>query len=101
VIPVGMEEEYTTLRFGPNEMSYLTDAVVAMRYAEIEGSLRKFITVVKVRGCDHSSELREFRITAEGLEIDDHVSPFDGIYNGHPIRRLTATNQEDCDGYQR
>ena len=101
LLPVGMEEEFTTLRFGPNETSYLTDAVVAMRYAEIEGSLRKFIAVVKVRGCSHSTEVREFRITGEGIEIDDHASLFDGIYNGHPTRRPLARHQENDNGHER
>ncbi|MFP5394094.1 MAG: RAD55 family ATPase [Gammaproteobacteria bacterium] len=87
LIAVGTEDDFTRLRFGPNELCFLTDAVVAMRYAEIDGALRKFITVVKVRGCDHSAELREFRITAEGIEIDDHIALYDGVFNGSPAPR--------------
>ncbi len=87
LIAVGMDEDYTGLRFGPDELSYLTDAVVAMRYVECEGRLRKLITVVKVRGCDHSTDLREFRITAAGLEIDEHPVPFDGVLTGRPRPR--------------
>jgi circadian clock protein KaiC len=87
VVAVGMEDDYTKLSFGPNEMSFLTDAVVAMRYAEVEGTLRKFITVVKIRGCDHSLDLREFRITAEGIEIDAHIPPYNGVLSGHPVPR--------------
>ena len=84
VLPVGMEEEYTRLNFGPDQFSNLTDAVVAMRYAEINGELRRFISVVKVRGCSHSTELREYRITEAGLEINDRVAPFHGVFTGHP-----------------
>lgn len=87
VVVTGMEDDYTKLSFGPEEIAYLTDAVVAMRYAEVEGKLRKFITVVKVRGCDHSTELREFRITASGIEVDERLTPFDSVLSGHPTPR--------------
>jgi circadian clock protein KaiC len=87
LVTVGVEDDYTRLTFSPDQLCFLTDAVVAMRYAEVEGSLRKFLTVVKVRGCDHSTDLREYRITAAGIEIEAGPSPLEGVLTGRPVPR--------------
>jgi circadian clock protein KaiC len=87
LVTVGMEDDYTRLSFSPDELCFLTDAVVAMRFAEVEGSIRKFMTVAKVRGCDHSTDLREYRITGSGIEIDGQPPALDGVLSGRPAPR--------------
>ena len=56
-------------------------------FAEIEGHMCKFMTVVKVRGTDHSNELREYRITDKGIEVDPHATDLDALMSGFPTRR--------------
>jgi circadian clock protein KaiC len=90
IVTVGYEDNFTTLRFSRDELSFLTDAVLAMRYAEIDGHLRKFMTVVKVRGSNHSRELRQYEITDQGLEIEPVATSFDGILTGWPRPRQTT-----------
>jgi circadian clock protein KaiC len=87
VVTVGMEDDYSSLRFSPAALSFLTDAVLAMRFVEIEGQLRKIMTVVKVRGCKHSGDLREYRITDAGIEVDGKASEYAGLLTGHPVLR--------------
>jgi circadian clock protein KaiC len=84
VVTVGLEDRYTELRFSIDDISFLTDAIVAMRYAELDGRIAKLISVVKVRGIAHSTDLREFRITDLGLEIDAGRVRYDGLLSGHP-----------------
>jgi circadian clock protein KaiC len=84
VLTTGLEDRFTELRFSMAEISFLTDAIVAMRYAEMDGRIAKLISVVKVRGIAHSTDLREFRITDEGLEIDPGRVRFDGLLSGRP-----------------
>ncbi|MDB5918878.1 MAG: protein kinase [Massilia sp.] len=83
VLTTGLEDRFTELRFSMAEISFLTDAIVAMRYAEMDGRITKLISVVKVRGIAHSNDLREFRITDQGLEIDPGRVRFDGLLSGH------------------
>jgi circadian clock protein KaiC len=87
VVTTGMKDEFTHLSFAYDGLAFLTDAVVAMRYGEVGGYLRHFITVVKVRGCDHSRELRQFAITDRGIEIEPGATPYDGVLTGWPARR--------------
>jgi circadian clock protein KaiC len=84
LVTVGMEDDYTRLTFGPDELCFLTDAVVSLRFVEYDGALLKYMTVVKVRGCDHSTELREYTITDAGVNV--HAGPvrLNGILVGRP-----------------
>jgi circadian clock protein KaiC len=40
-----------------------------MRYVEIDGQLRKVIMVIKMRGGNHSKDIREYVITGQGVVI--------------------------------
>jgi circadian clock protein KaiC len=84
LVTVGMEDDYTRLTFSPDEMCFLTDAVLSLRFVEYEGALRKYMTVVKVRGVDHSTELREYKITGDGIEVNALPPQLNGIMVGRP-----------------
>jgi circadian clock protein KaiC len=84
MVTIGMEDRYTDLRFSQSDTSFLTDAIVAMRYVETEGRLSKLLSVVKVRGSAHSTDLREYRITDRGIEIDGRPMNIEGLLSGHP-----------------
>jgi circadian clock protein KaiC len=88
VVTIGMEDQLDETRFSRDEISFLTDAVVALRYAEVDSCLRQFMLVVKVRGIDHSRELREFHITDKGLEVEDHPANLDRVLSGWPTPRI-------------
>jgi circadian clock protein KaiC len=87
LVTIGQDDQFTEMRFSRDEMSFLVDAVISMRYAEMSGRLAKVITVVKVRGSAHSTDLREYRITDRGLEIEPHAITRVGVLTGtgvHP-----------------
>ena len=52
--------------------------------AMLAHELRKFMTVVKVRGSDHSCDLREYTITADGIEVRPRAPKLNGIMIGRP-----------------
>ncbi|HEX2604372.1 MAG TPA: ATPase domain-containing protein, partial [Oxalicibacterium sp.] len=87
VVTIGLEDRFTELRFSQADISFLTDAIIALRYVEREGRLAKFISVVKVRGSGHSRELREYEITDRGIEIGDRPVQIEGLLSGHPSMR--------------
>ncbi|MGQ0561358.1 MAG: ATPase domain-containing protein [Gemmatimonadota bacterium] len=72
------------LRFTTDEVSFITDDLIALRYFEAEGRLRKVLCVVKMRGSRHSSDLREFEITGEGIVLGGKLSQFRGVITGVP-----------------
>jgi len=87
IVTTGLDDLFTELRFSPASMSYLADAVVALRYAQVDGRVAKFMSVVKVRGCSHSRELREYHITDEGIEVDPSPTEVQGVFVGGQLSR--------------
>ncbi|MEC5161553.1 circadian clock protein KaiC [Janthinobacterium sp. CG_23.3] len=90
LVTIGLEDRFTDMRFSQADTSFLVDAIVAMRYVEIEGRLSKVISVVKVRGSAHSTDLRHYVITDRGIEIDERPMPFEGLLSGHPRASTTS-----------
>jgi len=88
---VEVTESSDYLRFSPYNISFLTDDIIAMRYVELDGELRSVLAVVKMRGSDHSRELRSYRVTSRGLEIREAMTDYRGITTGVPERRIWSS----------
>ena len=89
LVTMGLDDDFTQLRFGQADIAYLTDAIVLMRFGESGGQLRRFISVVKVRGSAHSTDLREFHVGDDGIHIDPTATEYEGVLHGLPISRGT------------
>ena len=82
---VEMEESFTGLPFSTYSISFLADDIIRMRYVEIEGQLRRILAVIKMRGGDHSKDIREYEITSEGLMIlGGRLKKYRGLITGVP-----------------
>ena len=72
------------MRFSPYGSAFLADAIIVQRYIEIAGRFQRVISVVKVRGSNHSKDIRLFDITGEGIAIGEILSEYAGIMSGRP-----------------
>ena len=82
-----IEDAYTELRLGPRENAFLADAIILQRYLELEGELKRVMTVVKVRASDHSKELRLYEVSSRGLTVGDPIAPYHhGVLTADPRR---------------
>jgi circadian clock protein KaiC len=87
-----IEDAYTELRLGPRENAFLTDAIVLQRYVELDGTLQRVMMVVKVRGSDHSKDLRLYQVHSSGLTVGDTLPPYHhGILTADPYSRPIAS----------
>jgi circadian clock protein KaiC len=69
---VEIADSFTSFDFSHYAISFLTDDIIRLRYVEIEGQLRKIMVVIKMRGGNHSKDIREYVITAKGVVV---ISP--------------------------
>jgi circadian clock protein KaiC len=82
---VELPDSFTVLQFSPHGIAFLSDVIVMQRYLEIGGELRRALSVVKVRGSDHSKELREYVIGKDGkVVIGDSLKSYRGLLTGSP-----------------
>ena len=85
---VEVEDTFTALSFSHYTISFLTDDIVRMRYVEIDGQLRKVIVVIKMRGGNHSKDIREYVITDKGVVvIHPRQTDYAQLSTGLPERR--------------
>ena len=77
---------FTDLRFTPHAISFLSDDIILQRYVEIEGRLRRIMLVAKMRGGDHSKDIREYEVTSEGLVVGERMTEYKGLISGLPDR---------------
>ena len=75
------------------QISTITDTIVLLRYAEIYGSMRRAITVLKMRGSMHDKQIREFTIDGDGMHIQEPFRYVGGILAGEP-RQVPASETE-------
>ncbi len=83
-------QSFTGLQFSPDLVSFLADDIVLLRYVEIAGVLRKSLVVVKMRGSDHSKEMRSYEISAHGLVVRESLREYRGIGTGMAELRAGA-----------
>jgi circadian clock protein KaiC len=60
----------------------LTGDVILQRYVEIEGRMRKVMTVIKMRGSEHSKDGRMYDVTNGGLVVGETLYDYRGIVTG-------------------
>ncbi|MEO6856680.1 MAG: ATPase domain-containing protein, partial [Rhodoferax sp.] len=83
-----LEDRYTDLRFSPYGTAFLTDAIIVQRYIELDSSLQRVMAVVKVRGSDHSNDIRRYHITDDGIAIGAPVLHYEGLLGGRPLHTV-------------
>jgi circadian clock protein KaiC len=85
-----LEDSYVDLRFSPHGTAFLTDTIIMQRYIELKGELQRIMAVVKVRGSEHSKQLRAFEITEAGIVIGEALGDYDGLLTGSPSAAADA-----------
>lgn len=69
----------------PIDISYLSDAVLMLRYFEYDGTVRRALSVVKKRSGRHEHTIREFRLSPGGVQLGPPLKGFSGIFSGTPV----------------
>ena len=59
-------------------LSTATDNILLLKYIELDGHLKRALTVIKARGSDHDKQVHEVIIDGTGMNI---AEPFYGVEN--------------------
>lgn len=83
LITAELEDQYNRLAFSPYGSAFLFDAVIMQRYVELDGDLRRVLSVVKMRSSSHSKQIRFFDIEDAHLIIGDPERKIHGVFSGN------------------
>ncbi len=82
---VELDESFTEFRFSHYMVSFLADDILRLRYVDIEGVLRRILTVIKMRDSQHSKDIREYEITKKGVVLTDtRLNEYRALITGIP-----------------
>ena len=79
----------------PVDMTYLSDAVLLLRFFEAEGEIHRAISVLKKRTGSHESAIREMRIDSGGVRVGAKLAGFRGVLTGTPTYEGRGALLED------
>jgi len=69
-----------------DNLGFVVDSYLMLRYVEIESAIRKALLVLKMRGSDHAKDIRQFDVTERGIEVQSKFEGQEGILSGSPRR---------------
>lgn len=93
---VEVDESFTEFPFSTYSISFLTDDIIRLRYVSIEGQLRKILVIIKMRGGNHSQDVREYEITSKGMVIaSERLKDYQRLITGIPERVNRSGEKEE------
>lgn len=87
---VGEESRFENQRFQQGKLSYIVDAILLLRYVEIDSAIQRAIVVLKMRGSAHAKEIRRFEIRKDGVVVTDLFEGREGILSGISRRQMIS-----------
>lgn len=78
-LPKVKSSELQISEFG---VGFLVDGIVLLRHVEVGSELKKFITILKMRGSKHDKSIREFEITDKGMSIQLPFKEYENLMGG-------------------
>jgi circadian clock protein KaiC len=82
----------------PVDLTYLSDNVLMLRFFEVDGEIRRALSVIKKRTGAHESTIRELRIDGQGLRVGPQLAGFRGVLSGVPVFEGKSHLLEERDG---
>lgn len=74
-----------------SKIPFIVDSYMLMRYVEIDSTIEKALCVLKMRGSDHQKDIRCFKITSHGIEVEEKFKGREGIMSG-----ITRSTPQDA-----
>ncbi|MBJ7328406.1 MAG: circadian clock protein KaiC [Solirubrobacteraceae bacterium] len=82
-------------------LSTIADAILALRYFDLDSEVRRAVLVLKVRGSGHAREMHEYEIGPDGMNLLGPISGVGGILAGQATHVGSASNGAGAAGAAR
>lgn len=66
------------------DVSYLADNVIMLRFFELQGQVRRALSIMKKRRGSHEATIREMRLGEHGITLTEPLSDMQGVLTGVP-----------------
>lgn len=69
-------------RLDKGHISFMVDSIITLSYVEIDSAIHRAIVVLKMRGSNHTKEIRRFEIRPGGITVLEQFQDRAGILSG-------------------
>jgi circadian clock protein KaiC len=83
-----LTSEASTTRLYPerDKLSYVVDAILMMRYVEVNSAIQRALLILKMRGSPHAKGIHRYEIKPEGISVTERFEGLQGLLTGMPTR---------------
>jgi circadian clock protein KaiC len=74
------------VRSDRGRLAFAVDAVILLRYVEIDSVMNRAVAVLKMRGSDHDKAIRRLTIVRGGIQVQEPFWGREGLLSGTPRR---------------
>lgn len=74
------------VRSDRGRLAFLVDAVILLRYVEIDSVMQRAVAVIKARGSNHDKAIRRLEISRGGVSVHEVFEGREGLLSGTPRR---------------
>jgi len=75
---------YPEVSFTSEKVSFITDDIIVQRYVEVNGEIITVLSIMKMRGSEHSREFIMYQISKNGAVVGGPLMGYHGIMTGVP-----------------
>jgi circadian clock protein KaiC len=65
-----------------SKFPFVVDSYIFLQYVEIDSEIQKALTIFKMRGSDHQKDIRKYKCTQNGIEVESKFMGREGIMSG-------------------
>ncbi|MBZ0321071.1 MAG: ATPase [Anaerolineae bacterium] len=76
------------------DLAFIADSYIMLRYVEIESALAKALLVLKQRGSNHARDIRQYQIGASGIVVQEPFEGAQGVMSGSPVMTMRDAFQK-------
>ncbi|MFC1584778.1 RAD55 family ATPase [Fibrobacterota bacterium] len=71
-----------------NKIPFIVDSYIILRYLELESQIKRGLMVLKMRGSNHTKEIRQYEIGKNGVSIGNTFQGISGLFlgTGRPVQ---------------
>jgi circadian clock protein KaiC len=77
-----ISELFGTVKLTHEALSGAVDTIILLMHVEIEGKIHGVLSILKSRGIEHDTEIREFEITKKGINVMTSMKGYESVLSG-------------------
>ncbi|CAG0977068.1 MAG: hypothetical protein OIN86_07625 [Candidatus Methanoperedens sp.] len=78
-----ISELFGTVKLTHEALSGAVDIIILLKHVEVEGNIHGVLSILKSRGIEHDTEIKEFEITHHGINVMASMKGYENVLSGN------------------